>query len=188
MNGDHCKHHCGHTPLSRETQDGICPGIKVGSRGDVLDNENSWIFFSFNVSFRCRATLPHTGRVIVAYPSPDPTHQKNSKLPREFKRHFRLMHRMDRQMRRHSQIWDRLGAHPAAFSIHPSRSLLIVSVRLLIILSHMQVTRYLGKLDWMHTENTAVLSRTECIRRSVKKSGKWAVATEEVLESEVMSE
>ena len=40
----------------------------------------------------------------------------------------------------------------------------------------------------MYTVNTAVLSRTECIRRSVKKSAKLAVATEEVLESEVMSE
>ena len=105
----------------------------------VPDNENSWIFFSFIVSFLSRPTLPHTNRVIVAYPSPDPTHQKNSKLPRELKRRFRLTHRMDRLVRRHSQILRQTWCTsrnfsflpPADFSIHPSQSLLIVSVRLL---------------------------------------------------------
>ena len=58
------------------------------------------IFFSFISSFLSRATfsLPHTSRVIGAYRSPDPTHQKNSKLPREFERCFQLTHGMDRQV------------------------------------------------------------------------------------------
>ena len=110
------------------------------------------IFFSFIASFLSHVTfsLSHTSQVIGAYPSPDPTHQKNSELPREFKRRFRLTHGMDRQVRRRSQIlrqtWRisrKLSFPPqAVLSIHPSPPLPIVSVRHVIMLSHMQVTRY----------------------------------------------
>jgi len=75
------------------------------------------VFFSLIASFLSRATfsLPHTSRVIGAYRSPDPTHQKNSELPREFERHFRLTHGMDRQVRWRSQILRQTG--------HTSRNL-----------------------------------------------------------------
>ena len=42
MNGEYFGHQCGHAPLSRETQERICP-TKVGSEGgkeNVLDSEN----------------------------------------------------------------------------------------------------------------------------------------------------
>jgi len=78
---------------------------------------------------------------------------------------------MDRQVRRHSQklrqTWctsRNLSFPPqAVLSIHPSRSLLTVSVRLLIMLGHMQVTSYC-------IIPVNLIESTRCIRRSVKKS------------------
>ena len=97
------------------------------------------IFFSFIASFLSHATfsLPHTSRVIGAYPSPDPTHQKNSELPREFERRFRLMHGMDRQVRWHSQILRQTGRTSRNLSFLPPEPTLIRGTYRSMCLMHM---------------------------------------------------
>ena len=140
------------------------------------------IFFSFIASFLSRAnfSLPHTSRVIGAYPSLDPTHQENFELPREFKRYFRLTHGLDRQVRRHSQplrqTWRTSRSLLSAWSCfeYPSESVIkyCLGETLNHVKSHASHTlpRNPGKFDWMHMDNTTVVSRTGFIRRSVKKS------------------
>ena len=133
MNGDYIVGTIVATPLSHVRQGSdMSHELRSASKAErktylTVKTLTLRIFFSLIASFLSRATfsLPHTSRVIGAYCSPDPTHQKNSELPREFERRFRLTHGMDRQVRWRSQILRQTGRTSRNLSFPPPEPTLI---------------------------------------------------------------